>query len=313
MKITFLIFLLFLFSCATKKTESEPMVAVPNDISVVEESQVEIHDTELATSTTEPEVKAYKQTKTSIALIFGPGLNRTVGYSTFLKALKKQNIEVEMVSGTGMGAIVAAHFASGKTPQKLEWLFFKFFNETRGKKPYSNSWKKSLAEVFLKEFKNVKVENLKIPLVIPVYQKNPPMLKNINKGNLFELLNAQFIFSTKEEGPYTSPLTKEVYNGFWMRKLGAKVVVGIDVLGKKLIFEEEDKSLKDLYNRILKTVRNDRGELDLFFSLPFSQMPLDSEKKLPESLQKTAEYGEWAAKTIKTKRDAIKNDEKEED
>jgi hypothetical protein len=286
------------------------MVAVPNDILVVEESPVEIQDTELATET---EVKTFKQKKTSIALIFGPGLNRTVGYSTFLKALKKQNIEVEMVSGTGMGAIVAAHFASGKTPQKLEWLFFKFFNETRGKKPYSNSWKKSLEEVFLKEFKNVKVEDLKIPLVIPVYQKNPPMLKNINKGNLFELLEAQFIFSLKEEGPYTSPLTKEVYNAFWMRKLGAKMVVGIDVMGKKGLFEEEDKSLKELYNKIIKNIKNERGDLDLFFSLPFSQMPLDSEKKLPESLQKTAEYGEWAAKTIKTKRDAIKNDEKEED
>jgi hypothetical protein len=289
------------------------MVAVPNDVLVVEESPVEIQDTELATSPAETDKKTFEQKKTSIALIFGPGLNRTVGYSTFLKALKRQNVEVEMVSGTGMGAIVAAHFASGKTPQKLEWLFFKFFNETKGKKPYSKSWKKSLEEVFLKEFKNVKVEDLKIPLVVPVYQKNPPMVKNINKGNLFELLEAQFIFSTKEEGPYTSPLTKEVYNGFWMKKLGAKVVVGIDVLGKKLIFEEEDKSLKDLYNKILKTVRNDRGDLDLFFSLPFSEMPLDSEKKLPESLQKTAEYGEWAAKTIKTKRDAVKNDEKEED
>jgi hypothetical protein len=289
------------------------MVAVPNDISVVEESQVEIQDTELASSPSETEKKPIEQKKASIALIFGPGLNRTVGYSTFLKALKKQNVEVEMVSGTGMGAIVAAHFASGKTPQKLEWLFFKFFNETKGKKPYSNSWKKSLEEVFLKEFKNVKVEDLKIPLVVPVYQKNPPMVKNINKGNLFELLQAQFIFSTKEEGPYTSPLTKEVYNGFWMRKLGAKVVVGMDVLGKKVLFEEEDKSLKELYNKILKNIRSDKGDLDIYFSLPFSEMPLDSEKKLPESLQKTAEYGEWAAKTIKIKRDAIKNDEKVEE
>ncbi len=306
-----LFFLLFLTSCSTTTPTSEPIVAVPNDIEVAEKAPIIVDEQSGEPITTDvTEFPIFK--KQSIALIFGPGLNRTAGYSAFLKALKKQNISAQMVSGSGMGAILAAYYAAGETPQKIEWLFFKFFNETRGKKPYSSSWLKSVEDVFLKKFENTQIEDLKISLVIPVLQKNPPMIKNFNKGNVFQLLKAQFIFSNKGKGLFISPLEKQVFNGVWMRNMGAEIVIGVDVLGKTLLLEEDNRDLRDQYNRISKIIKKDKKYLDLFFTLPFSNMPLDGEKKLPEALQKTKEYGKWASNIIKSKRDLRKNHEVEE-
>lgn len=288
------------------------MVAVPMAVSVGEKEPIVVNETESATPTLETATNTSAETKPKLALVFGPGLNRAAGYSAFLKELKKQNISAQIVSGSGMGAIIAAHYAAGKTPQKMEWLFFKFFNETRGKKPYSRSWLKSLEEVFLKEFQKTQIQDLKIHLVVPVYQKNPPGIKNFDKGNLFELLKAQFIFSTKTDSDYISPLEKQVFNAFWMRKLGAEMVVGIDALGKNLSFETPDDFLASHYGKIVKVIKGEQKDFDLFFTLPFSSMPLDSEKKLPESLQKTNEYGNWAAKVIKSKRDLRKRNEEED-
>ncbi len=302
MKNFFLIFLLWLTSCSTTKTGQEPIVPVPSDISIKEENPLTINENE---NVKPEEVEKSPIKKTSTTIFFGPGINRTVGYTSFIKGLKKQNIEIDMVSGVGMGAVFAAHMASGKTTQKMEWLYFKFFNETRGEKPFSKSWKKSLEEIFLKEFKNTEVQNLKTSLVIPVYQKNPPKIVYLNKGNLFELLKSQFIFSLKEDGPYASPLISEAFDGFFLRKLGANFIIGVDVLGKKIIFEEADSKTRKIYSDMPKKVGKDKKYFDLFFSLPFSEMPLDSDKKLPESLQKTNEYSKWAAKAIKDKSDTL--------
>jgi hypothetical protein len=306
-----IIFLLFLISCSTTTKTSEPIVAVPSDVTVAEEAPVIVEDQSAESTTIEiPGPSTAK--KPVIALIFGPGLNRAAGYSAFLKALKKQDISAQMVSGSGMGAVIAAHYAAGETPQKIEWLFFKFFNETRGKKPFSRSWQKSLEEVFLKGFQNTQIQDLKIPLVIPVFQKNPPMIKNFSQGSVFQLLKAQFSFSFKGKEQFISPLEKQVFNAVWMRNLGAEIVIGVDALGKKLLFEEEDPFLRDQYLKISKIIKKDQRYLDLFFTLPFSEMPLDSDKKLPESLQKTSEYGKWAASIIKSKRDLRKNHEDED-
>ena len=288
------------------------MVAVPNDIEVKEKAPV-IIDEQSSNEPTTIEIPGHSMAKKpAIALIFGLGLNRTAGYSAFLKALKRHNISAQMVSGSGMGAIIAAYYASGETPQKIEWLFFKFFNETRGKKPYSRSWQKSLEEVFLKGFKNTQIQDLKIPLVIPVFQKNPPMIKNFSQGSVFELLKAQFNFSFKGKEQFISPLEKQVFNGVWMRSLGAEIVIGVDALGKNLLLENEDAFVRDHLTKVSKIIKKDKKYLDLFFTLPFSDMPLDSDKKLPESLQKTGEYGVWAANIIKSKRDLRKNHEDED-
>lgn len=306
-----LFFLLFLTSCSTTTITSDPIVAVPNDVEVAEKPPVIVDEQSGEPITTDvTESPTFK--KQSIALIFGPGLNRTAGYSAFLKELKKQNISAQMVSGSGMGAILAAYYAAGETPQKIEWLFFKFFNETRGKRPYSRSWLKSVEDVFLKKFQNTQIEDLKISLVIPVLQKNPAMIKNFNKGNIFQLLKAQFIFSKKGKEPFVSPLEKQVFNGVWMRNQGAEIVIGVDALGKTLLFEEDDGDLKEQYSRISKIIKKDKNYLDLFFTLPLSNMPLDGEKKLPEALQKTKEYSKWAANTIKSKRNLRKSHEVEE-
>jgi hypothetical protein len=75
-----------------------------------------------------------------IGINFGPGLNRVINYVSVLKALERHNLTPVVVTGTGMGAIVAAMYAEGMTPEMIEWNFYKYFKEKKLNKPYEKDW-----------------------------------------------------------------------------------------------------------------------------------------------------------------------------
>jgi hypothetical protein len=67
--------------------------------------------------------------KLKIGLNFGPGIYRTINYVSVLKILERQNLSPDIITGTGLGAIVAAMYAIGMTPEVIEWNFYKYFKE----------------------------------------------------------------------------------------------------------------------------------------------------------------------------------------
>jgi len=59
----------------------------------------------------------------SLALVLSGGSVRAAAHVGVLKALSKYHLEPDLVIGTSGGAIVAALYAAGRTPQELEELF----------------------------------------------------------------------------------------------------------------------------------------------------------------------------------------------
>jgi hypothetical protein len=99
--------------------------------------------------------------KIRIGINLGPGLNRVINYVSVLKVLERHNLSPTVVTGTGMGAIVAAMYAEGMTPEVIEWNFYKYFKETKINKPYEKDWIKHVDRVLLSKFKNSKIEETK--------------------------------------------------------------------------------------------------------------------------------------------------------
>lgn len=57
--------------------------------------------------------------KPKVALVLGGGGARGAAHAGVLKVLKKENIPIEMIVGTSMGAVVGGYYAAGVEPEKI--------------------------------------------------------------------------------------------------------------------------------------------------------------------------------------------------
>ena len=68
--------------------------------------------------------------KAVIGLMFTPGLARVFGSLSFSTALLSKKGDVQVYTGIGMGAVLAALMAKGLSPSQVEWSLRKFFKLT---------------------------------------------------------------------------------------------------------------------------------------------------------------------------------------
>ena len=122
--------------------------------------------------------------------------------------------------------------------------------------------------------------------MLPVFDKKKFKVVNLKRGSLYSSLQAQFRFyHAKMTELKSTPLQWAVYNGKFLKKLGADIVIGVDVLADKIELEVEDGFLYGYFGKMIGKIKKERKDLDLLFTLPFSDMPLDSERNLPKNIQ----------------------------
>lgn len=107
--------------------------------------------------------------RTRVGLALGGGFARGIAHIGVLRALEKQKIPIDVISGTSVGALIAAGYSSGASLDEME----RVGNETRFRD--FGRWKLSTMgmasnerlEEFLSRFTTAKYfEELKIPLAI---------------------------------------------------------------------------------------------------------------------------------------------------
>ncbi|RLA65107.1 MAG: hypothetical protein DRQ88_02370 [Epsilonproteobacteria bacterium] len=295
-----LLFLFLIISCSTSSTNNEPLGVQLSDLSVGK-AKPKIKDGSYGPEYTSRGIDSSEDQKEPVlALVLGPGLNRTLGHAYFLKSLLRNSINIRIISGTGMGAVIASYFASGKSPEKIEWLFYNFLNEVKGKRAFSPQWKSALEDKLLRDFTNIGIQELDITLVIPVFNKINFKIENLKRGSLHSALKAQFRFyHSKMKESLSTPLQWIVYNGKSLRGLGADIVIGVDVLADKIELQVEDGFLYGHYGKMIGKIKKERKDLDLLFALPFADVPLDSEKNLPKNIQLMRKVSEEMVASIK--------------
>lgn len=220
-----------------------------------------------------------------ISLIFGPGLYRVLAHISFLKILVNEKIKVNIVSGSGMGTLIAALYAKGHSPARIEWFFFKFLNKCKNLKLYSKKWFHVLKKLLIEEFNEENIEDLRLSLVIPLFDKKNNKIIYMRKGLLVPSL---YLSLQPPDGSahfnYSSSFQHEVFNKEKMNKLGADIVIGVDVLGNEMELADSKLYLSNIFSKAIERVKEEKEGLDLFFSLPLGNIPFDSFIKITDFL-----------------------------
>jgi hypothetical protein len=244
-------------------------------------------------NSSQPEVKPNVR-KLKIALNLGPGIYRTINYVSVLKHLERKGLAPDIITGTGMGAIVAAMYASGMTPEVIEWNFFKYFKEKRNNKPYDKDWVSEIDDAFLWKFKNANIQDTKKKFYVTLFDHNTQKTYYFDKGNIRNLLLlnlklASFVNENTGSQKYSAAFEKEVFNARLLRQLGAELTIAADALGTSVDLENSNEFLFGVFAKIASRIQKEKKDFDLVLSLPIRQ-GLDSTKDSPLYIQKTQEY-----------------------
>jgi hypothetical protein len=245
---------------------------------------------DLATESTHVDNK-----KLRIGLSLGPGIYRTINYVSLLKILERQNLAPDIITGTGFGAIVAAMYASGMTPEVIEWNFYKYFKEKKKNKPYEKDWINEIDEMFLTKFKNLNIQDTKKKFFITLFDHNTKKTFYFDKGNIRDLLLLNLRLSnnfkeSKSGQKYSTAFEKEVFNARLLRQLGAEFTIAVDGVGSRFDFETANEFLIGVYGRTAGRIQRERKDFDYSVTLPLNLMNLDSTKESSLFMQKTYDF-----------------------
>ncbi|MBC7429217.1 MAG: patatin-like phospholipase family protein [Bacteriovorax sp.] len=242
--------------------------------------------------------------KLRIGLALGPGLYRTINYVSLLKFLERQNLPPQVITGTGFGAIVAAMYATGMTPEMIEWNFYRYFKEKKKHKPYEESWMEEVDSLLLEKLKGKNIQDTSKKFYMTLYSIKTKKTYYFDKGNIHDLLLLNLRLSNmvdvkKPGAQYTAAFESEVFNAGLMKRLGVDFAIGADVLGTKFDFEESNEFLIGVYGKTAGRIAKQKKGFDYFYSIPVSKMSLDSTENGAFYLLKTQEYVEAQSGTLK--------------
>lgn len=242
--------------------------------------------------------------KLRIGISFGPGLYRTINYVSLLKFLERQNLNPQVITGTGFGAIVAAMYASGMTPEVIEWNFYRYFKEKRNYRPFESEWLEEVDNLLLEKLKNKTIQDTVKKFYITLYSSKTKKTYYFDKGNIRELLLLNLKLSNsidprKSGVQYTTAFENEVFNAGLMKRLGVDFAIGADVLGSKFDFQESNEYLIGVFGRAAGRIAREKKGFDYFYSIPLQKMSLDSTENGAFYLLKTQEYVEAQSGRLK--------------
>lgn len=232
--------------------------------------------------------------KLRIGLALGPGLYRTINYVALLKHLERKSLTPQLITGTGFGAIVAAMYAHGMTPEMIEWNFYRYFREKGNHRPYEEEWYEDIDRLLLEKLKNKMLQDSSKKFYLTLYNARTKKTYYFDKGNTRDLLlkNLQLTHNGRanDKSTYTAAFENEVFNARLMNRLGADFSMGADVLGNKFDFEDSSEFLVGIYGKAAGRIAREKKSFDYFFSLPVTQNGLDSTQNGASSMMKTQEY-----------------------
>lgn len=242
--------------------------------------------------------------KLRIGLALGPGLYRTINYVSLLKFLERQNLTPQIITGTGFGAIVAAMYASGMTPEMIEWNFYRYFKEKRKHRLYEEEWLEEIDSLLIEKIKSKSIQDTRKKFYMTLYNVKTKKTYYFDKGNIRDLLLMNLKLSNsvdmrEKATQYTAAFESEVFNAGLMKRLGVDFAIGADVLGTKFDFEDSNEFLIGVYGKAAGRVQKQKRGFDYFYSIPVSQMSLDSTENGAFYLLKTQEYVEAQSGTLK--------------
>ena len=298
-KLINILILFFLVSCSNneKKIHEDPsIITVLNTVSIntgkinknIEINQTDFSDVigpvALEIDTTPAKMKDFDKNK-SIGVILGPGGHRSVAHLSLLKALEDKNIKIHMISGLGMGAVIAAMYSHGLSIDIIEWKFYRFLQEVKSSVAFSSSWLESVENILLEPLSRKNIQEAKQLLVIPVFNNQSSKVEFLRRGSLNEslLLNLNLTYSQN----YSTALDQVKLSRTYFGKTPPDITIGVDILGEKVNFEKKNEFLQSLFHRAKTLSDNSIDTIDYKLRLPIEMMAIDTLNVVPEIMRKS--------------------------
>ncbi len=178
-----------------------------------------------------------------VGLALGGGVVRGNAHVGVLLALEEAGVRVDYISGTSAGAIVAACYAAGMSPQalrafsaRLAWL--RLLRPVWPKRGLFSF--RGLTGLLTRHLGDLRFEDLHIPCAIAVTDVENGAARYISSGRLFPVVQASCSVPgaiapvaledcLAGEGGITNMLPAAV-----LRRMGAEYVIGVDVFQPRL-------------------------------------------------------------------------------
>lgn len=179
---------------------------------------------------------------TKIGLALGGGAAKGIAHIGVLKAFEEESVEISFLTGTSIGALVAAYYAFGKSVDEIwevgkELKLQKIVNLSLQKKGFFTT--DSIRQMIHKDLGKVNIEDAKIPLAICTTDITTGEQIIFREGDLATAVCASVavpgLFAPVEvagrmlvDGGITEnvPISP-------LEKMGAGIIVGIDLNGVK--------------------------------------------------------------------------------
>ena len=175
--------------------------------------------------------------KKKIGVALGTGSARALAHIGVLKALEREGINIDVISGTSFGGLIGGMYASGMKPEEIEDTFLKLtkkkvFSLFRPAPRRSGFIDKKRLEKFVREFvKDIDISELKIPFGAPCLDIMTGETVVIDRGPLVRAIMATLsypiLFTPTEyygryliDGGTIDPLPVDIARG-----LGAEIVI----------------------------------------------------------------------------------------
>lgn len=168
---------LFLLGCSSvsdKTKKNDEIVDINDlykkkDIEISEKVPVNYGPSVIASD----EVKtAEKKEKKLFSIDFYPALYKSFGYISVFKELELRELKPAVVSSFGFSSIVVALYAKNLKANIVEWKTYSLYQKLKDLKPYSKDWMDEIKTFLEKEFKDTKLSQLKILMLVPSIKKS---------------------------------------------------------------------------------------------------------------------------------------------
>jgi NTE family protein len=201
-----------------------------------------------------------------VGLALGGGGAKGLAHIGVIKVLEKYGIPIDYIAGTSMGAFVGGWYAAHGTTKILENLFLEIDEGevlpvrkiARNKEGILFS-DKLVLEGLEEGFYGRKIEDCDIPFAAITTDVESGAEVVLRSGSLLESVRASIslpiIFKPVKvngrllmDGGFVNPVPADI-----VRKMGADIVIAIDVSSRWLNIEEESVHLRNIYSIISKT------------------------------------------------------------
>lgn len=197
--------------------------------------------------------------KKTLGLALGSGGSRGVAHIGFLKALEEVGVHPDYITGTSMGAVVGAGYAAGLTVEEMKEAVFNLrlldiitFSGRRG----GVSSTKKIRELLIKYFGDITFADLKIPFRCYAVDMISQELIEFSEGSVVDAVVASASIPVVFH-PYEKDGMRLIDGGVLERvpvsqvkALGADIVVGVDVLGRRDASRETPNVLEILIETV---------------------------------------------------------------